>query len=163
MNQPPPQVLTLMATAAELRAGGASWEAVAPEVKRSARTCRDWTTRYPADWDRLLRAAEERLLKEAGAEALFCLRKLLRSEDPWLQQNTAKFLMSLRREACARQGKGGPAGDRPGEWAAFIAYLESLNDAQVKAFLEDFVARRLAQAGPAVPAGGGPPGPPQPG
>jgi hypothetical protein len=157
MKHPPEQVLSLMTVAAELRAGGASWEMVAAKVGREARTCRSWPQRYPDDWERLFGAAADRLLADAGAEALHFLRKLLRSETTPLGQNTAKFLYSRWRES--RPGKGKDAPAVPGDWGPFLAYLESLDDAAVQAFLQEFLARRLAQAGAAVPAGGGPAGP----
>jgi hypothetical protein len=151
-----------MAVAAELRAGGASWEAVADKVGREARTCRSWPHRYPDAWEQLFRAAEDRLLGDAGGEALHFLRKLLRSDNPTLSQNTAKFLYAKRRESLPPR-EPDRAAAAPGDWGPFLAYLESLDDAAVQAFLAEFLARRLAQTGPALPAGGGPPGPPVPG
>ena len=84
MKQTPPELHTLMTLAAELRAAGSSWEIVGAKVQRSPRTCREWPLRYPDDWKRLYREAEEALVAEAGAEGMFFLLKLLRAEDPWL-------------------------------------------------------------------------------
>jgi hypothetical protein len=155
MKQPPPELLTLMTLAAGLRAAGGSWDAVAEKVGRRPRTCRDWPLSYPEVWQRLYLAAEDRLLEEAGAEALHFLRRLARdAPDPWVRQNTAKFLYERRCEARAHlraTAAAAPAGD----WGPFVAYLEGLTDGELKAFLQDFVARRLAEAGPAVPADGG--------
>src|SRR5436305_8849620 len=71
----------LLARAAELRAAGASWAKIAAEVGRAVKTCSQWPSLYPAWWGQLLRAAEDRLSAESGAEARVVLRKLLRSED----------------------------------------------------------------------------------
>ena len=46
---------TLLTVAAELRAAGASWEAVAAKVRRKPRTCQAWTTRFRDDWLALLK------------------------------------------------------------------------------------------------------------
>ena len=40
---------TLLTVAAELRSGGASWEAVAAKVSRRPSTCRRWPGRFRAD------------------------------------------------------------------------------------------------------------------
>jgi hypothetical protein len=158
MKPPPSEVLTLMTAAARWRAGGASWDAVAEKVGRSARTCRSWPVRYAAEWRRLYLEAEDQLLEEAGAEALTFLRHLARtSKDPWVQQNSAKFL--YERLCAARVRRAAAPGPPPGKWGPFAAYLEGLSDAEVKAFLHDFLARRLAQPGPAGPVDGGGSGP----
>jgi hypothetical protein len=162
MKQPPEDILPLMTLAADLRAAGNSWEAIAVKVLREPRTCRGWPVRYPEVWRRLYDEAVDQFLDEAGDEATFYLRKLLRAtdpKDPWLQQNTAKFLAAQRRQARReRRAAAAPAGP-PGDWAPYLAYLEKLSDADLKSFLDEFVARRLAQARPAVPAGGDEPGP----
>jgi hypothetical protein len=158
----PPQVLSLMKIAAELRASGLSWETVAVKVKRTPRACRGWPERYPQDWDRLYRAAETKLRHEARGEALSYLRKFLRSEDAWLGQNTAKFLYAHGEADRARESQEGTAAERLGEWAPYISQLETMSDAAVKAFLVEFVARRLAQAGAAVPAADGGASPAEP-
>jgi hypothetical protein len=161
MKQPPTEILSLMAVAAELRAAGSPWEAVAQKVLRSPRTCRSWSERYPHDWQRLYCAAEDKLLAEAAAEAMHFLRRLLRSKDEWILQNTAKFLVSERREARSRQDAAATDADnRDSDWSPFLAHLETLSDAQLQAFLDDFVARRLAQASPALLAGSGGSSPP---
>ena len=160
MNQPSPELLTLMAVAAQRRAAGHSWDTIGAEVQRAERTCRSWPQRYPEAWQRLYLEAEEHVLTEASVEAMHYLRKLLRTDNPWLQQNTAKFLYTQRcgtrmllRDAAADAAPGG-------DWGPFLAYLETLTDAQVKAYLQEFLARRLPQASPALPAPAGDAGPP---
>src|SRR4051794_20300173 len=41
-NRVPEELQELLATAAEMRAGGSSWEAIAGKVQRSAETVRRW-------------------------------------------------------------------------------------------------------------------------
>src|SRR5205823_5367444 len=71
----------LLSRAAELRAGGSTWDAVAAKLNRSADTVRRWPALDPDRWQAALRAAERRLVAEAGAESVLVLRTLLRSED----------------------------------------------------------------------------------
>jgi hypothetical protein len=161
MQSPPPEVLTLMTVAAELRATGNSWEAVGLQVQRSPRTCREWPLRYPDAWKRLYLDAEDAVIAEASSEAMFYLRKLLRAgdpKDPWLQQNTAKFLATHRREARSQEVACAPAAV-PGHWVPFIAYLETLSDDQAHAYVQQFVACHVAPPGPDVPPDAGEPGP----
>src|SRR5262249_12136107 len=94
MNAPPPDLLSLITVAAEMRAGGASWEARGVKSQRTAGSCRRWTDRYPEVWRQLYWAEKTRLVELAGDEALACLRQMLRDKDNKLRQNTAKFLYS---------------------------------------------------------------------
>ena len=48
-----PDTRSLLALAAELRAAGQTWEAVARRVGRESSTCRKWPSRYRQDWDSL--------------------------------------------------------------------------------------------------------------
>src|SRR4051794_28517484 len=93
-NTPPPDAL--LATAAELRAAGLAWDAVAAEVGRAADTVRKWPGLYPSRWTKHLRAAEDRLLAEAAAESVFFLRKQLRSDDEKTSRDAADKLIRFR-------------------------------------------------------------------
>lgn len=95
-NKPPPD--ELLTHAAELRAAGLSWEAVAAKVGRSAETARRWPSTYPDRWQALLQAAERRLVCEAGAESVLILRQLLRSNDEKVRRDAARLLVNLRLE-----------------------------------------------------------------
>ena len=55
-----PDTHALLAVAAELRAAGATWEAVARRVGRESSTCRKWPSRYAADWAAMEQAARAR-------------------------------------------------------------------------------------------------------
>src|SRR4051812_45729369 len=89
---------TLIATAAELRSGGASWAAVARQVQRSPRTAASWPQRFPADWMRHYAEAQRKRFTEAADEALCCLRTLLRQADTRGQERAAVALLKLRPE-----------------------------------------------------------------
>jgi hypothetical protein len=105
MKQPTPAVLSSMREAAELRVGGLSWEAVGERLRRSPETCRHWPLTYPELWQALYRAAEERVINEAGAEAVLVLRQLLRSEDEKVRRDVAKLLATMRMELLALKSK----------------------------------------------------------
>jgi hypothetical protein len=105
MKQPTPAVLSSMREAAELRVGGHSWEAVGEQLRRSPETCRHWPLTYPEQWQALYRAAEERVINEAGAEAVLVLRQLLRSKDEKVCRDVAKLLATMRMELLTLKSK----------------------------------------------------------
>src|SRR5437870_225520 len=93
MNAPSKKLLALFRLAAEQRALGKSWEAVAEAVQRQAATCRSWPTLYRSAWQRCLRAALKQREIEVGCEAREFLRKILREEDPKLVVAAAHHLL----------------------------------------------------------------------
>lgn len=85
----------LLMRAAELRAGGATWDAVARELNRAAATVSAWPRRFPKRWQAAMRAAEQQTLGEAGAESVHVLRKQLRSRDEKSAREAARTLTQL--------------------------------------------------------------------
>jgi hypothetical protein len=75
------QIENLLAEAAALRAGGMSWKSVAAAVKRDVETVRRWPERFPEQWSRYRRAAEDYLVSDAYGESVTSLRVLLRSQN----------------------------------------------------------------------------------
>src|SRR5262245_61732222 len=73
---------SLLATAAEMRAVGHPWDAVAKKVHRRAKTCRNWPLKFKDEWQALYRAVEERRFEETSKEAHTYLIHLLRNDDP---------------------------------------------------------------------------------
>jgi len=159
MEFPPPDVLHLMTLASELRARGCSWETIGLKLHRTGRSCRRWTDRYPEVWEQLYQAEKTRLVVLVGNEAMECLRQMLRDKDGKLRQNAAKFLCTHTDDLLGRPRRTAKPAAPPGEWAPFIAYLESHSDEEVRAYVEQHLANRHSQAGAAVPAGGCEPGP----
>lgn len=150
----------LLAEAAELRAGGSSWEAVAAQVGRAAGTVRRWPTLYRARWAAALRAAEARIATEAAAESVLTLRQQLRSEDHKLSRDAAhkliQYRVALGKKKPARPTKTGPA---PGsEVVRVAAYLEALSDDQRDQLLDRALSVLTADRD-ARRDGGDPPGP----
>src|SRR4029079_13469960 len=79
----------LLRTAAEMRAGGASWPAVGKAVGRSAATVGRWPCFYAARAGEYLAEASTDLLNEAAAEALLVLRRQLRSKSELVSKDAA--------------------------------------------------------------------------
>lgn len=140
MRQPSRETLELMATVAELRANGASWQTAAARVERSAETCRNWPRRYPEQWQRLYLAAEDTLLAEAGAESLTMLRKLLRSETERVRLAAAQLLFKLR---CQRRGKVDASSSKAPdeETAAFLAQVKGMSPEEIDQMKRDLLPR----------------------
>lgn len=136
-KKPPPD--SVLARAAELRAGGSAWEAVAAEVGRAADTVRKWPALYPDRWQAALRDAERRLVAEAGAESVLILRTLLRSKDEKVRRDAAKFLVGLRLELARLDQKASPdTSPHPTSDAArLVAFLEGHTDDQLEQFVAD--------------------------
>jgi hypothetical protein len=147
MKPPTPALLDLLAQAADLRSGGASWEAVAAQVGRSADTCRRWPALYPDDWRRLYAAAEERLVVEASAESVLVLRKLLRAEDEKIRRDVARLLVTMRLELRALETRAAKAAALPESDAGRIAgFLAERSDADVQGLVEELLRRRADPA-----------------
>ena len=106
MNSTGADLARLLARAAELRAGGSSWEHVAETLRRSVATCRRWPQKYPDVWRRAYAAAAYDRLAEAGAEGLRKLREMLRSEDAKTRQSAAKTLAALLPRTCRSDDSG---------------------------------------------------------
>src|SRR6476659_2392780 len=71
----------LLAVAAELRAVGHSWAAVAEKVHRKPETCQNWPSRFRDDWTDLLREAQRKRYDETSNEAHSLLKCLMRDDD----------------------------------------------------------------------------------
>jgi len=159
MSHPSEALLDLLSQAADLRARGASWEAVAAAVGRDVKTCKRWPRDHPDEWRRLLCAAEDRFLHEAGSEAGSVLRRLVRAEDGKVSREVCRFLFGQFRRL--RQGRADATTLGPrSESARLVDYIEGLNDAERDKLIDELVAQRQPQAGAPPAAGGGPPGPP---
>ena len=136
----------LLARAAELRAGGATWDAVAAKLNRSADTVRKCPALYPDRWQAALHNGERRLVAEAGAESVLVLRTLLRSDDEKVRRDAARFLIYLRLELAKLDQKAGQAPTSPAptsDAARLVAFLEGHSDEQL--------ARLAANLSPAPP------------
>jgi len=143
-NQPPSD--ELLNRAAELRAGGAKWEAVGAQLHRSVAAVRRWPREYPDRWKTALCEAERRLVCEAAAESVLVLRTLLRSDDEKVRRDAARFLTDLKLDIAKidltrGNGEAPPLGS---DAARVVAFLDGHTD--------DELAALLANLFPAFPA-----------
>jgi hypothetical protein len=134
---PPDKLLPLLTAAAELRAAGASWPAVAAHVRRRADTVRRWPKLYPDVWAHLVAGAERQALADGGNEAVTALRQMVRSEDEKVRRDAAKVLVDLREAALRRTGDAGPAD-------AWARLAEAFTDQQLRELTEE-LARSVAE------------------
>ena len=93
-RRPPPE--GVLARAAELRALGQNWDAIARELKRSARNIRRWPRTYAERWEDHLKDAQRRAIGDLAGESLNILRHLLRDADGRLRLGASAFLAELR-------------------------------------------------------------------
>ena len=150
-QQPPSDAL--FARAAELRAAGASWEAIAKEVHRRERTVRGWPRKYTDRWTTALIQAEQRMTAQADCESVFTLRKLLLSQDEKVRWHAAKALIGRRVDHKKIELKSPPPPNPAlsNEAARIIAFLDGQPDEELTA-----IAAELAPLPPAAINGSGP-------
>src|SRR5437867_3733337 len=73
---PPADLMSLLKVAAESRAMGNPWPAVAKRVGRDERTVRRWKEHYPRVWRRLFRQAEDDLFNQVAGMAVTVMSNL---------------------------------------------------------------------------------------
>lgn len=148
--QPPPD--DLLALAAELRAGGMAWDAVAAKVGRATATVRRWPTAYRRKWAAALRAAEAQLVADATAESVHTLRRQLRSDDEKASRDAAQKLIAFRVALGKTSKKSRKPAPTPGDAARVAAELEGLSDADLDALIADLLAGQNGGRPAAPPA-----------
>lgn len=153
----------LLAIAAEERAAGAGWAAVAARLGRGESAVRRWPRKYPDRWLAALLAAERRQALDSGAESVLALRNLLRTGTDALRLQAAKTLLALRVDLAKLEVKAAAAAPaRPAlspEAARFLSYLDGHPDDELAALVRDLAPLALpaGRPGPGVaPPGAGP-------
>ena len=132
----------LLALAAELRAGGASWATVAKTVNRRQPTVKRWPEMYPELWAAHLAVAERQLVSDAAAEGVHVLRRQLRSEDDKTSRDAAAKLLDFKLAGDKRAPPPDPA---PKSRHHRIAdHLEGLTDDQLQHLFDDLVRHWVA-------------------
>ena len=81
---------------AEMKAAGASWEAIAIALHRKVQTMKKWSRVYANEWQELFGQFEKQYLDEAAAESVLALRKQLRIEESTLSVQAADKLIRYR-------------------------------------------------------------------
>src|SRR5437588_10492954 len=130
-----PEADALLSEAAELRAGGLSWDAAARkigvgvgELRGLARAHRTLYRRYYAD-------AYREVIDDSFAEAVLSLRRQLRSDDEKAARESAGFLARVwMTRVRHRRRSGTPAAPRlSSENEQLVAFLDSLPPEEVEA------------------------------
>src|SRR5262245_39804594 len=83
----------LVAAAAELRAGGYSWESIAEKLRRPLKTCQNWPNKQPRLWARYFRPAQLRLGEPMAMEARSRLHAFMRDVDKKLSYKANELIM----------------------------------------------------------------------
>src|SRR5436305_1851739 len=86
----------LLHEAAELRAGGLSWEVVARKLGEDVASVRGWAEADPGRWREALRAARRQVVQDGFAEAALTLRRQLRSDDEKAAREAAGWFFRLQ-------------------------------------------------------------------
>ena len=82
--------------AAEMKAAGSSWEAIATALHRKLQTVKQWSRLYANEWQELFAKYEKQLLDEATAESVLALRKQLRADEATVSIQAADKLIRYR-------------------------------------------------------------------
>jgi hypothetical protein len=127
----------LFARAAETRALGLTWESVAKEVNRAARTVRRWPIKYADQWAAALLRAERHLAAHADGESVLTLRKLLLSDDERIRWHAAKCLIARRieRDKIERKSPAVPPIPLTSDATRLIAFLDGHSDEELAAIV----------------------------
>lgn len=130
----------LLNRAAELRAAGSTWEAVAAKIHRAADAVRKWPRDYADRWKIALREAERRLVCEAAAESVLVLRTLLRSEDEKVCRDAARSLTDLRLDWSKLELAAGSESAQPltSDSARILAFLDGHPDEELARLAANF-------------------------
>jgi hypothetical protein len=96
-----------MKAAAEMRVAGMTWSRVEEKLGCRPGTCRNWPSRYPAEWKTAYAAALAERDEDSEAESIRTLRELLRDKDQKTQREAARDLLAalLRRDKSTRSAK----------------------------------------------------------
>src|SRR5262245_54977728 len=100
----------LLATAAEMRAVGHPWEAVAKEVNRRVKTCQNWPAKHKDLWDPLYRQVQQRRYESTANECHTYLLGLCRDKDPKVRQPALALWL---KHGAAAYGPGGAMAPPP--------------------------------------------------
>lgn len=119
---PSPELRERVARAAELRAEGRPWAAVAEQLGLATATVQAYPRRHPKLWAVAERRAWDRALAEAAAEAVTTLRRLLRSDDEKVNRDAAAKLVQY----AARRLRP-PAARKAEPTPPLVSYLEGLS------------------------------------
>jgi hypothetical protein len=138
--RPQPVSDALLARAAELRAGGATWAAVGAKLGRRPESVQKWPRRYRKRWAGLLAEAERQQAADAAAEGVHVLRRQLRSDDDRTSREAAHRLLGYK--LAADKAKPPPSAN-PSPARRLADHLETLADDDLRRLFDDLVRHWL--------------------
>ena len=95
---------TLLATAAEMRSVGHTWESIAKEVKRKTKTCQAWPKKHQKEWEPIYREVQQRRFETTANECHARLHLLARHDDPKIQCKAQEIFHKYGYAAYGRNG-----------------------------------------------------------
>jgi hypothetical protein len=159
------EMKNLLAQAAALRASGTSWKKVAATLNRDLNTVLHWPQRYPDEWARYLRLAEDHLTADAFGESIMSLRHLMRSENEKSRLAASVAVVKMRTEqrkleVMQSRSTARPAGGKPQELSTegqqIAAVLDGMSMEQMQETFKRGIAALAGNPGVALrPAEGG--------
>jgi hypothetical protein len=140
MSQPPPTIPARadVEAAADLRAAGCSWEAIARRLADwfAPAAVESWPAAYPDVWDPRFYATHRRLAAEAEAEGRAVLRQDLRQTRDKDRRDVAKKLIDHGR----RTAPGGRQTSAASDVQNLVDHLEGLSHDDLRTHLEGLLA-----------------------
>ena len=146
---PPPD--DTLRQAAELRAGGSTWEQAARKLGADAATVRGWAEADPQRWHAALKAARREVVRDGFAEAAFTIRRQLRSDDDRTARDAAGWFFRLFMTMLRHRGRPAGKGPEPEPAAAPHPFDEfgvsswEEYDAAVERMMRDMIAKKDRQ------------------
>ncbi len=135
----PPSDRTLE-EAAEHRACGLTWPAVAEKIGWSVHTIKHWPRYFADRWAAAYSRAERRLLADASAHSIVVLRNMLQSASEKNRREAARILLHYRISIDKLLLRAGPPtvviSQIEADLQAARSLLQDLTDEQQEAYLE---------------------------
>ena len=135
---------TLLTVAAEMRAVGHPWAAVAAKVHRKVETCQKWPNRFRDDWADLFRTAQMKRFDETSNEAHSLLKCLMRDDDGKVRLKAIEVWLKCGAAAYGAQGQmvvpgpcGGSPASRSGLIEVAVAFGSSRTPCQIELSFEE--------------------------
>jgi hypothetical protein len=153
-----PHLFDLIVKAADLRARGVSWAAVAAKVGRKVMTVEEWPKRFPELWKQALAEARLASASETASEGGAVLRLLLRSQDEKIKRDAVRLSLEFEAQALARMQ---PAAERDedtpdSEAVRIVRFAQGMSHDEIRAMLRRVVSREEpASGGSSGPVAGG--------
>jgi hypothetical protein len=155
-----PHLFDLIVKAADLRARGVSWAAVAAKVGRKVMTVEEWPKRFPEVWKQAFAEARVASASETASEGGAVLRLLLRSQDEKIKRDAVRLSLEFEARALARTQPAAERDDEDtpdSEAVRIVRYAQGMSHDEIRALLREVVAEEgSAPSGSGVPDGKGP-------